>query len=161
LDRNLEDGGKMYKIMIVDDEENILKSLHRTFRKQSDWDIESYLNAEDALKRARTCIFDAIISDCRMPGINGVEFLCELKQLQPDAIRILLTGAVDVNTLMEAINKAGAFRFIAKPWDDDMLIESIKEGLRYRDILVENRMLAAKVREQESEILAFKKSNGL
>jgi DNA-binding NtrC family response regulator len=148
----------MPKIMIVDDEENIIKSLRRTFYKQRDWDVESYTNADDALKRANTCIFDVIISDCRMPGTDGLEFLYQLKQLQPDAIRILLTGAVDINTLMQAVNKAGAYRFVAKPWDDNMLIELIKEGLCYRSILVENRMLADKIREQENEILALNKS---
>jgi len=146
----------MYKIMIVDDEENILKSLQRTLSKKGDLDIESYLNAKDALKRCQTCIFDAVISDCRMPGMDGIDFLYELKQLQPDSIRILLTGAVDITTLMRAINRAGAFRFIAKPWDDNVLIESLSEGLRYRDILFENRMLADKVREQEDRIKLMK-----
>ncbi|MCB1615452.1 MAG: response regulator [Pseudomonadales bacterium] len=148
----------MYKIMLVDDEENILKSLHRSLRKQKDLDIEAYLNATDALKRANSCIFDLVISDCRMPGIDGLEFLRQLKEVQPDAMRIVLTGAVNIETLMSAINKAGAFRFIAKPWDDEILVETIREGLRFRDIMVENRMLAARVREQENELQMMAKS---
>jgi len=145
----------MYKIMIVDDEENILKSLVRVFHKQNNWDIETYINPLDALKRARTCIFDAIIADCHMPGIDGLEFLHELKLLQPEAVRILMTGVVDIETLMQAINKAGAFRFIIKPWNDGLLIDSMNEGLHYRDILIENRMLADRVREQQREIISF------
>ena len=146
----------MYKIMLVDDEENIIKSLKRTFGKQSNWDIESYTDPTSALKRANTCIFDAIISDCKMPGINGIEFLSEIKKLQPDSVRVILTGLVDVKTLMDAINKAGAFRFVPKPWDDEVLIQYINDGLRYRDILVEHRMLAEKVRDQEDELLKYK-----
>lgn len=146
----------MYKIMIVDDEESIIHSLIRTLRKQENWDLESYKNAGDAMKRAKTCIFDVIVSDCRMPGIDGLEFLREMKNLQPDAIRILLTGMVDIPTLMMAINTAGAFRFITKPWDDEFLINSIKEGLNYRNILVENRILAQKLRDQENEIRNLK-----
>lgn len=142
----------MYKIMLVDDEENILKSLGRTLRREHDLDIESYVSPRDAIKRARTCIFDVVISDCMMPDINGIDFLCELKDLQPDAIRILLTGAVNIDNLLSAVNKVGAFRFIAKPWDDHELISIIREGLRFRDIVVENRILTEKLREQSSEI---------
>ena len=75
----------MHKIMIVDDEENILKALNRSLRREADWEIECYSNAEDALRRARSCIFDAVISDCNMPGCNGIDFLAELRELQPAA----------------------------------------------------------------------------
>ena len=142
----------MHKIMIVDDEENILKALSRTLRREADWEVECYSNAEEALRRARSCIFDAVISDCNMPGPNGIEFLGELREIQPDACRILMTGMVNIDTLMQAINQAGAFRFFAKPWDDEALMAGIHEGLRYRDILVENRMLAEKVRDQQAEL---------
>ncbi len=142
----------MHKIMIVDDEENILKALNRSLRREADWEIECYSNAEDALRRARSCIFDAVISDCNMPGCNGIDFLAELRELQPDACRILMTGMVNIDTLILAINQAGAFRFFAKPWDDEVLLNAIREGLRYRDMLVENRMLAEKVRDQQSEL---------
>ena len=142
----------MHKIMIVDDEENILKALTRTLRREADWEIECYSSAEEALRRARSCIFDAVISDCNMPGCNGIEFLAELREIQPDACRILMTGMVNIDTLMQAINQAGAFRFFAKPWDDEALISGIREGLRYRDMLVENRMLAEKVRDQQAEL---------
>ncbi|MCA9735987.1 response regulator, partial [candidate division KSB1 bacterium] len=137
--------------------ENIIKSSQRTLRRHHDWDIETYTDPLLALKRVRTCIFDLVLSDCRMPGIDGIAFLSELRQLQPDAIRMVLTGAVNINTLLDAINSAGAFRFIAKPWDDDNLIQSINEGLRFRRIMVENRMLAEKVKEQEDELKKKKK----
>ncbi len=143
----------MYKIMLVDDEENILKSLNRLLRQEKKWDVESYTSPVDALKRARTSIFDVVISDCRMPEMDGLEFLGQLKALQPDAMRILLTGAISIETLMDAINKAGAFRFITKPWEDEMLLSAIRDGLRLRDIMIENRFLADKVREHEGEML--------
>jgi two-component system, probable response regulator PhcQ len=142
----------MHRIMVVDDEENILKSLSRTFRREPDWEVECFSNAEDALRRARSCIFDAVISDCNMPGRNGIDFLSELREIQPDACRILITGMVNIDTLMQAINQASAFRFFAKPWDDDALLDGIREGLRYRDMQVENRMLAEKVRDQQAEL---------
>jgi DNA-binding NtrC family response regulator len=147
----------MHKIMIVDDEENILKALSRTLRRESDWEVECYSTAEDALRRARSCIFDAVVSDCNMPGRNGIDFLSELREIQPDACRILITGMVNIDTLLQAINQAGAFRFFAKPWDDEALMVGIREGLRYRDMLVENRMLAEKVRDQQAELERYRK----
>lgn len=147
----------MHKIMIVDDEENILKALSRTLRREEGWETECYSNAEEALRRARSCIFDAVISDCNMPGCNGIDFLAELREIQPDACRILITGMVNIDTLMQAINQAGAFRFFAKPWDDEALMEGIREGLRYRDVLVENHMLAEKVRDQQVELDSYRK----
>ena len=147
----------MHKIMVVDDEENILKAIARTFRKEPDWEVECYTNAEDALRRARSCLFDAVISDCNMPGQNGIDFLRELREIQPDACRILITGMVSIETLLQAINQAGAFRFYPKPWDDESLMEGVREGLRYRDMLVENRMLAEKVRDQQAELEMYRK----
>lgn len=151
-------GMGMYKLMIVDDEENILKSLCRSLRAQPEWEIETYTSPTDALRRARTCIFDAVITDYNMPHMDGIEFLLGLRELQPDAIRILLTGMVNIDTLLSAINRAGAFRFIPKPWDDETLISSIQEGLRFRDVLMENRMLAQKVRDQQGELESFRRS---
>jgi response regulator RpfG family c-di-GMP phosphodiesterase len=64
---------------------------------------------------------------------------------------------VNIDTLLQAINQAGAFRFFAKPWDDEALMVGIREGLRYRDMLVENRMLAEKVRDQQAELERYRK----
>jgi two-component system, probable response regulator PhcQ len=142
----------MHRIMVVDDEESILKSLGRTLRRVSDWEVEYFSDSREALRRARTTVFDAFVTDCNMPGCNGIDFLSELREIQPDACRILLTGMVDVDTLMKAINQAGAFRFYAKPWDDNQLLEGIQEGLRLRDILTENRILADRLRDQQAEL---------
>lgn len=142
----------MYRIMVVDDEDYILKALYRILAAQKDWEIETYEDPAAALRRARTTVFDAAITDFRMPGMDGIELLQALRELQPDTVRILLTGVIDIDTLMSAINQAGAFRFIPKPWDDEPLLQSIREGLRFRDILLENRILAETVREQRAQL---------
>lgn len=146
----------MNKIMIVDDEENILKAIARTFRKEPTWEVECYTNAGDALRRARSCLFDAVISDFNMPDQNGIEFFRELREIQPDACRILITGMVSIDTLLQAINEAGAFRFYPKPWNDDALLEGVREGLRFRAMQVENRLLAEKVRDQQVELEMYR-----
>ena len=137
----------MYKIMLVDDEENIIKSLKRVLRSQKDWEVESFTLAEEALRRATTCVFDVIISDFKMPGMDGIDFLGEMKELQPDAMRILLTGTRESNTVMEAINHAGAYKFITKPWDDAVLLQTISDAIDLRMQLVTNRFLAERSRE--------------
>ncbi|MDX1804337.1 MAG: response regulator [Alcanivorax sp.] len=142
----------MYQIMVVDDEDYILKSLSRTLKTHTDWTVETYTNPVEALRRARTTVFDAVITDYIMPEVNGLELLQELREIQPDTIRILLTGVIDIDTLMSAINQAGAFRFIPKPWEDDQLLDAISEGLKFRDILLENKMLAQTVREQREAL---------
>ncbi|KZX71473.1 hypothetical protein A3724_09800 [Alcanivorax sp. HI0033] len=142
----------MYQVMLVDDEDYILKALKRTINMYTDWDVETYQDPREALRRARTTVFDAVITDYMMPELNGLELLQELRDLQPDTIRILLTGVIDIETVMSAINKAGAFRFIPKPWDDEQLLDNIREGLKFRDILLENRILAETVREQRQTL---------
>ena len=142
----------MYQIMLVDDEDYILKALHRTLSMKTDWQVETYQDPHEALRRARTTVFDAVVTDFMMPEMNGVDLLQEIRDLQPDAIRILLTGVIDIETVMSAINKAGAVRFIPKPWEDDQLLDALREGMKFHDILLENRILAQKVREQEEAL---------
>lgn len=149
-----------YRIMVVDDEENILKAMKRTLRMKENWELEIYSRPIDALRRAQTSLFDAVITDLNMPEIDGIQLLQEVREIQPDAIRIVLTGMVSVDALLSAINQAGAFRFIPKPWDDDEMIESIEQGLRFRDAMVENRMLAQKLRDQERQLAELRRSVG-
>ncbi len=148
----MDEDHKMYQVMLVDDEDYILNALKRTINMYTDWELETYQDPQEALRRARTTVFDAVVTDYMMPEVNGLELLQELREIQPDTIRILLTGVIDIETVMAAINKAGAFRFIPKPWDDDQLLDSIREGLKFRDILLENRILAETVREQRKTL---------
>ncbi len=151
----------MYRLMIVDDEENILHSLKRNLSKQKEWDIVTCNDPLEAIEIANTSRFDLFLSDYRMPGMNGVEFLVETKKINQNAMRIILSGATDFNGLMDAINKAEIYRFISKPVDANELIQTISHALQFYEILKENRILAAKVRAQESELsrraLALKK----
>lgn len=142
----------MHRIMLVDDEENIIKALSRVMRANSDWDIEAYTRPEDALKRATTNNFDLFLSDFRMPGMDGVKFLTEIKRLQPESMRLILSGFTDLDALMGAINEAEIYRFITKPWQDYELVSTIKQALQFRDMQVENRRLADQVREQQEEL---------
>ncbi|MFN3712973.1 MAG: response regulator [Alcanivoracaceae bacterium] len=138
----------MHRIMAVDDSETVLHALGKTLRRHTDWEVELFSDACAALQRARTCVFDAFVCDVHMPGCNGVDLLAEIRDIQPHACRILLSGTTDTDTLIRAINDAGAFRFFGKPWRDQDLIEALKLGLQHKDRITENRILADRARER-------------
>lgn len=146
----------MHRIMLVDDEENILNALRRVLSGRNpaggespQYTVETFISPQAALVRAEQMAFDLVISDYRMPDMGGIEFFKELKQIQPDAARMILSGYADLAGLVSAINEAEIFRFLSKPWDDFDLRLAISQALKYRDILLENQRLADQVRVQQ------------
>lgn len=150
----------MSRIMIVDDEVDILKSLRRLLRlapctygnKSYTLEIESFSSPAEALERARHESFDLFVSDFRMPGMDGIEFLKGAKEIQPDAARLILSGYADLNALVRAVNEVGIERFIGKPWNDYDLMSAIGQALAHRELLLENRQLANLVRLEMGDI---------
>jgi len=140
------------KVLFVDDEENILKSLKRLLMDE-EIDIYTANSGELGLEVLRnTPGVDLIVSDQRMPGLTGSEFLRQSRDIVPDALRIMLTGYADINATIDAINKGGAFRYINKPWDDDEMIRTIRDSVRQCHLLAENRRLSALVEKQNEEL---------
>ncbi len=150
----------MHRLMLVDDEENILRALQRAFRNQKDWEIEVYSDVMEALRRAQTTNFDLFLSDYRMPEMDGVQFLTEVKNLQPEAMRLILSGHTELQALLCAINQAEIYRFVTKPWGDYEIIVVLQQALEYRDMLIENHYLANQVREQQEELERHKSMLG-
>ncbi|HEC17547.1 MAG TPA: response regulator [Sedimenticola sp.] len=142
----------MSRLMIVDDEEHILKALRRSLGRGTGWEVEVFQGGREALERAREEAFDLFISDYRMPGMNGVEFLVAAKELQPEAMRVILSGYSDLDGLLGAINEAEIYRFISKPWQDYELRSTVEQALKLRAALVENRRLADQVRAQQEQL---------
>ena len=141
------------RIMLVDDEPNVFEGLRRAFRRlRPDWEVEMFADPLQALKRARSALFDVFVSDFRMPMMNGVEFLTGAREVQPEAVRIILSGQVDVDDLVKAINESRVDRLVLKPADPSSLASTIDQALEYRRILVENRRLADQVRSQQDEL---------
>jgi two-component system probable response regulator PhcQ len=133
------------RILLVDDEPNVLRSLSRLLK---DYQLTTFDCGEDALLAAQDMPFDLVISDYRMPGMNGVELLTFFRAVQPDAIRMILTGYADLNGIQQAINDAEVFRFINKPWNPMEIFNAVTRGLEHRHMLLENRALANEVRKQ-------------
>lgn len=139
-------------VLFVDDEENILKSLQRlTMDEEFETEIansgDAGLQKLAALERVAL-----IVSDQRMPGMNGAEFLQESQQLAPDAIRMLLTGYSDISAAADAINKGGASRYLNKPWNDDDLLQTLRGAVKTWLLAQENRRLQAVVQAQNEEL---------
>jgi DNA-binding NtrC family response regulator len=137
------------KILIVDDEENILHALKRLFRREN-YQIFTATSAEDGLSVMNQEDVDLIISDLKMPGTNGVEFFARTKAKKPEALRIMLTGHADLKSVLEAIDKGEIYRFLLKPWDDDELKLSIKQALEFYYLQKENKALTQTVSRQNA-----------
>jgi len=143
-----------YKVLLVDDEENIIRSIARLLMEQ-DLDME-ILSANSGLEGLETLKAHPdvalILSDQRMPGMNGAQFLEQARELVPDAVRMVLTGYADMAATMDAINKGGTSRYLTKPWDDEVLCRTVLEGLEQYRLLQENRTLTALVEKQNLEL---------
>lgn len=148
-----------YRIMLVDDEINILHAIRRVLSclpelelEGHSIEIELFSSPLEALRRVEYVPYDLVITDYRMPEMNGVEFLVKLKSLQPNAMRLILSGYVDLDGLIGAINEAQIFRFIAKPWHDYELRAAVAQALSYRYLVMENQRLADLSRVQEGKL---------
>lgn len=145
-------------VLLVDDEENILRSLQRLLMDE-ELTVETALSGEAALELLPTLSnVGLIISDQRMPGINGAEFLGRSRDFAPQAVRILLTGYSDITATIEAINRGGASRYIAKPWNDDELILAVREAVRHYGLVMENIRLNEIIVSQNKELQEWNKN---
>lgn len=127
------------KILLVDDEENVLRALERLFRRRR-YQVASFTSGFDALEAARSGEFQVVISDYRMPIIDGVDFLTQLRQSSPEITRIMLSGEADRDAILASINNAGIFRFATKPWDDEHLLEIVELAIAAHQRALETRI---------------------
>lgn len=117
-------------ILCVDDEENILKALKRLFRREQFRVLTATSGREGLAILRDTGNIGLILSDQRMPEMSGAAFLEAAKNLAPDIPRMILTGYADLQAASDAINQGGAYRILAKPWDDQELLEAVRSLLR-------------------------------
>lgn len=144
----------MSRVLIVDDEESILHALRRLLSltpcvagdKAYRLQVDICSDPRAALDKARHVAYDLVLSDYRMPVMDGVRFLKEFREIQPDAARLILSGYADLNGLIGAINEAGITRFLSKPWNDYELVSAIGQALALRELSLENQRLADQAR---------------
>ena len=153
-DNNSEKLPANAKLLLVDDEENILRSLKRVLRREP-WELVTVNSGEEALAAMAEQKFDLVISDARMPGMDGPTLLAEIRRKYPWCVRILLTGYADITSTINAINDGQIYRYISKPWDDDELRLIIRQALAFQ--YSERRRLALEklTRKQNKELQAL------
>ncbi len=142
----------MYEILLLDDEPAIVSAMRRVIgRIPSNWlaqpcNIHGFSTPSDALQSLNETDYDVVVSDLRMPEMNGLEFLGQAQQLQPDAMRIIISGHGDFPAVLAALNETHVFRFVPKPWNDKELQLALVQALLTRDLQRENQQLADRVR---------------
>jgi response regulator RpfG family c-di-GMP phosphodiesterase len=126
-------------ILFVDDEENNLNSFKAAFRR--DFEIHIANSPANGRKILLEKVIDVIITDQRMPGETGVEFLESIIPLYPESMRILLTGYADIQAVIDAVNKGKIYHYVAKPWDENQLRSLINNATEIYRLRQKNNKL--------------------
>src|SRR6056297_4156439 len=119
-----------HTLLLVDDDANVLKSLQRLFRQNKDITVLTAEDARSAAKLLKQKPVDLLISDERMPQVEGHKFVQYVKKTYPSIIRIILTGFADTEAMKMAVNRGEVYRYLFKPWDDNELMVTVKNALK-------------------------------
>ena len=145
---------KLPTILCVDDEPNILSSLRRLFRTKG-YQVRTAESGSAGLALLEAEPIDLVISDMRMPEMDGARFLEHVREGWPDTVRLLLTGYADVNSIIEAINRGEIYRYITKPWDDHDIVLIVRQALERQALEKERQRLEALTAHQNEELKAL------
>ena len=139
------------KVLFVDDEKQILVALRRLFRS-SGWKIYTAESGAEGLVIIAEQAIDLVVSDMRMPNMNGAEFLEQVSIQSPSTVKVLLTGYSEIDSTIAAINKGKIFSYCSKPWDNDELRETLQRAVYSRQLEIERDRLLA-ITKQQNEAL--------
>ena len=144
-------------LLFVDDEVNVLNALRRLFRPLN-YKILTAGGGAEALALLEQEHVDLVISDMRMPGMDGAQLLEQIRAKWPDILRILLTGYADINSTIAAINKGEIYRYIAKPWEDNDIVLIVRHALERKALEQEKFRLEQLTQRQNEELKALNAS---
>lgn len=140
------------RILFVDDEQNVLDGIRRQLRRQ--FNIDVALGAEEGLRRLELdSSYAVVVSDMRMPGMDGIHFLNRVKQISPNIIRMMLTGNSDQQTASDAVNKGSIFRFMNKPCSVETLVSNLEAAFRQFELINAEKELLEKTLKGSIEVL--------
>jgi CheY-like chemotaxis protein len=132
-------------VLLVDDEPRVLSALRRQLEEENICKIRTASGAAEGLKTLQNEPgFAVVISDYMMPGINGISFLINARAVQPDATRMILTGAADLQTAIDAVNQGEVFRFLLKPCPQNIFVNAIQAGMRQYQLVTGEKNLLSK-----------------
>jgi response regulator RpfG family c-di-GMP phosphodiesterase len=130
----------LHHLLVVDDEEVVRVALRDTLTREG-YHVTTATNGAEALARLKDHVYSAVITDQQMPMLTGLEFLSQVKEVQPDATRILITAVLNLATVIDSINKGEIFRFIVKPWLREELLVTVKNAVQRHELVCKNQML--------------------
>jgi response regulator RpfG family c-di-GMP phosphodiesterase len=128
------------RLLLVDDDESMLLILQETLGREG-YEVETALSAPEALQRVQQKSYALIMTDQRMPGMSGIDLLNRIQEIQPDTTRILITGVVELNTVIDCINKGEIYRFLMKPWLHEELLVTVRNGVQRYQLIRHNHKL--------------------
>jgi response regulator RpfG family c-di-GMP phosphodiesterase len=128
------------RVLFVDDEPNVLEGIQRTLRKQVE--LRTASSGAEALRLMREAgPFALVVSDMRMPAMNGAQFLAKVREQEPDTIRMILSGQADLEATIAAVNEGHIYRFLTKPCPSDQLLAAVEDGLNQHRLLTAEKVL--------------------
>ena len=128
------------RVLFVDDEPNVLEAIQRTLRKQVD--LRTATGGIEGLRMLRDeGPFGVVVSDMRMPAMTGAKFLAKVREEQPDAVRMILTGQSDMQAAIAAVNEGHIYRFLSKPCSPEQLFAAVEEGLKQHRLITSEKIL--------------------
>ena len=141
----------MHTVLLVDDEKCVLDSLYRSLKNEP-YEIICAQEPEEALDILQEQEVSLILSDIKMPKMNGIELLKKAAEYSPDSVKMLLSGYSEVDLIVDAINSASVWRYIAKPWNNEDLIMAIKNGIQYYELQQDRRGLLDTLERKNAEL---------
>ncbi len=142
--------GRRHTILVVDDEADVIASVQDLLRL--DYRVLGATRAEDGLATLREHEVHVVLTDQRMPGMSGVEFLRRVRESHPEVTRLLFTGYADIKAVIDAINQGNVFRYITKPWDPEELQTIIRQAVEQFDLLEERKRLLTDLCAKNEEL---------
>ena len=147
------------KVLLVDDEESILNSLRRLLRGQP-YDVLLATSGAQALEMLEQQPVDLVMSDARMPNMDGASLLAHVRQRYPATVRIMLTGYADPTAIIKAINDGQIHRYISKPWNDEELLLILRQSLEHQHSEQERQRLERLTQAQNDQLKLLKRTQG-
>lgn len=144
----------VYRVMCVDDEPNIVAALRRLFRGTG-YSVVTATSGAEALELMAQMPVDLLISDMRMPGMDGAQLLAQVRTHWPDTVRVLLTGYADIKSTIAAINSTEVYRYITKPWDDAEMLGTVRQVFERQSLEREKHRLEDLLQVKNAELLAL------
>lgn len=141
----------MMKIQLLDDEQHVLSALQRLLHPY-DWEVHVFSDVQLALEALTEHAYAVIVSDLKMPEVDGITYLQFARQRQPNALRMLLSAHGDRQSMLQAINQAEIYRFISKPWADFEVETALRAAIDLFLLRDENQRLLLQLRQQQSDL---------